>query len=246
MSAIQYPEDTFDVFIRLLHKEFCLLRNDEEFKIAMSLLKKGNNAEYFYFLLEQAKKGNLPCQDTLVSTRPYMHKIWSVMTIKQKQKFLKKYGALWATWRHPVPYEVFYELSQASVNEKLKFHQIQTPPVYQDQKFSIRTSSGTLKSNYLWDATGANYNIKKMRNTLLENLLINKLIENHPCGGINIDPLTFQCKVNGNNIHGLYNIGPLSKGCLFSTNALWFNVKCCEIWVRQWASEYVKNAKGII
>lgn len=87
---------------------------------------------------------------------------------------------------------------------------------------------------------------KKMRNTLLENLLINKLIENHPCGGINIDPLTFQCKVNGNNIHGLYNIGPLNKGCLFSTNALWFNVKCCEIWVRQWASEYVKNVKGII
>ncbi|AXC68423.1 hypothetical protein DOE63_24995 [Salmonella enterica subsp. diarizonae serovar 59:z10:-] len=246
LSAIQYPEDTFDVFIRLLHKEFCLLRNDGEFKIAMSLLKKGNNTEYFYFLLERAKKGNLPCQDTLVSTRPYMHKIWSVMTIKQKQKFLKKYGALWATWRHPVPYEVFYELSQASVNEKLKFHQIQTPPVYQDQKFSIRTSSGTLKSNYLWDATGGNYNIKKMRNTLLENLLINKLIENHPCGGINIDPLTFQCKVNGNNIHGLYNIGPLNKGCLFSTNALWFNVKCCEIWVRQWASEYVKNVKGII
>ncbi|HIB1592533.1 TPA: FAD/NAD(P)-binding protein [Salmonella enterica subsp. enterica serovar Muenchen] len=120
LSAIQYPEDTFDVFTRLLHKELCLLRNNGEFKIAMSMLKKGNHTEYFHFLLERAKKGNLPCQDTLVSTRPYMHKIWSVMTTKQKQKFLTQYGTLWANWRHPVPYEVFYELSQASANEKLK------------------------------------------------------------------------------------------------------------------------------
>lgn len=239
--------DILNTFTNLLRKEFNLIRKNNEFKIAMNLLHKGKQADYFKFLMERAKTGNLPCQDILISTRPYMSKIWNIMSIHQRGKFLSDYGAIWSAWRHPVPYEIFSELTQASVNSTIYFHKMKTDPVYQNNKFTLSTNSGVLSSRCFWDATGDCYHLNIMKNPLLKNLITQKLIESHPCGGINIDPLTFQCRVQNKNIIGLYNIGPLNKGVLFSTNAFWFNNQCTEIWAKQWCFEKTKiNIKDSI
>lgn len=74
------------------------------------------------------------------------------------------------------------------------------------------------------------------------NLMKQALTEVHPCGGMNIDLLTFQCRVQNRNVPGLYNLGPLSKGSLFSTNAFWFNARCAESWAKKWAVEFCENA----
>ncbi|EMD4511827.1 FAD/NAD(P)-binding protein [Salmonella enterica] len=237
LTESAYSGDILGVFTRLLRKEFYLLRKNGEFRPAMTLLKKGRQADYFSLLQKRAEAGDLPCQDTLVSTRSYMPRIWNAMNNHQRNLFLSQYGALWSSWRHPVPYEIFSELSKESTSGKIKFHKMKTSPVYLKNKFTLNTHSGTLSSGCFWDATGDSQNLNMMKSPLLKNLMHQNLIENHPCGGININPLTFQCKVKNNNIPGLYNIGPLNKGCLFSTNAFWFNNQCTEIWAKQWAFE---------
>ncbi|QWT40253.1 FAD/NAD(P)-binding protein [Dickeya dadantii] len=238
MAASADSEDVLGVFTRLLRKEFSLLKERDEFKPAMQLLRAGRQADYFRLLLNRAKNSELPWQDVLVSTRPYMHRLWNALTLAQKQQFLKRYGALWAAWRHPVPQEVFAELAQASAEGRLQFHQAVSRPLHQDRQFILKTTSGTLAARQFWDATGGSQTLEKVRQPLLQNLLSQRLIEGHPCGGINIDPLTFQCRVQGRNIQGLYNLGPLSKGSLFSTNAFWFNARCAETWAKQWVLEY--------
>jgi len=79
---------------------------------------------------------------------------------------------------------------------------------------------------------------------LINNLLFKNYIEPHPCGGIMIDPKTFNICVKGENINGLYNIGPLNKGALFSTNAFWFNAQCSERWAHQWAKRIHHNTRA--
>jgi hypothetical protein len=55
--------------------------------------------------------------------------------------------------------------------------------------------------------------------------------------GITVSPLTFQCYVKEKAMPGLYNLGPLNRGSLFSTNAFWFNARCASQWANQWAIE---------
>ncbi|KAA5971381.1 FAD/NAD(P)-binding protein [Pantoea sp. M_9] len=238
MSATAESEDMLNVFSRLLRKEFHLLRDKGEFRLAMKLLREERQTEYFRMLLTRAENGDLPWQDVLVSTRPYMHKLWNAFTSEQKLRFTKMYGAVWAAWRHPVPQEVFGELIEASAHGMVRFHQALAPPEYTDSRYVLQTRSETLSFRHFWDATGGRVDIGQTTQPLLNDLLSQSLIEEHPCGGINIDPLTFHCRVNNRKVSGLFNIGPLNKGSLFSTNAFWFNARCAETWAKQWAIEF--------
>ncbi|MCK5820038.1 MAG: hypothetical protein KAH18_12550 [Psychromonas sp.] len=48
------------------------------------------------------------------------------------------------------------------------------------------------------------------------------------------------------DINGLYNIGPLNKGALSSTNAFWFNLVCAERWAHNWINDFnpINNLKN--
>ncbi|WP_442799005.1 FAD/NAD(P)-binding protein [Pantoea vagans] len=242
MSATANREDMLNVFTRLLRKEFTLLRVKSEFRPAMKLLRQGQQTAYFRMLLTRAENSDLPWQDVLVSTRPYMHKLWNAFSSDQKLRFMKMYGAVWAAWRHPVPQEVFSELIEASAQGSVQFHQAKAAPEYSDSHYRLRTRSETLSFHHLWDATGGRLDITHSSQPLLRDLLNQSLIEEHPCGGIRIDPLTFQCQVKNRKVPGLFTIGPLSKGSLFSTNAFWFNARCAETWAKQWAVEFSSAA----
>lgn len=221
--------DIFNTFVDLLRKELHHLKIKGEFNQAINFLRKNNHKDYFSFLLQRAKEANLPFQDVLVSTRPYMHKIWNIMNLSQKNKFIKNFGSIWASWRHPIPQIVFSELHEALINKNLKFHKLLSEPIYHENKFVIQTQNGRICANIFWDATGGKNNITLMKDKLLTSLREKNLIEPHPCGGININTSTFECIVKNKTVDGLYNLGPLNKGCLFSTNAFWFNTQCANI-----------------
>ena len=235
--------NALQTFTHLLRKEYSALGGKDEFKQAMKLLWAGKQKSYFKYLQSRAENADLPWQDVLVSTRPYMHKLWNAMTLTQRKKFSSEYGALWAAWRHPIPQEVFSEMIQACSDGRLQLHQSISEPKYDNGQFVLLTRQGKISANYFWDATGGSQNLEKMEVPILQSLINNKMVEAHPCGGININPLTYECIVGNYPIYGLYNLGPLSKGCLFSTNAFWFNARCAENWAKQWALSYVNNAE---
>ncbi|MBD2813432.1 FAD/NAD(P)-binding protein [Xenorhabdus sp. Flor] len=243
VAASKNSGNVLNTFTHLLRKEYNALGRHNEYNTAMKLLRTGKQQEYFSYLLNRSEGADLPWQDVLVSTRPYMHKLWNAMTIHQRQQFIKQYGAFWASWRHPIPQEVFLELIYASTDGRLKFHQSTSVPQYNRGQFMLQTSQEIILAPRFWDGTGGSQDINKINVPILQNLLEKKLIEAHPCGGINVDPMTYQCQVAGKSIHGLYNLGPLNKGALFSTNAFWFNSRCAENWAKQWALECNINNK---
>jgi uncharacterized NAD(P)/FAD-binding protein YdhS len=226
-------------FFELLNSECDRLPGGGEKRVALRILKEEGLARYFTYLTERALSGNLPYQDTLVSTRPYMSKVWQSMPMEDKLSFMINNGADWAAWRHPIPIEVMRELTLAAESGKLRVHRLSTPPTFKNGLFHIHTASGEfISSPYLVDGTGGTNRLATTRSELLRQLRDDQLIEEHPCGGININPLTLECRANGKATRRLYNLGPLSKGSLFSTNAFWFNAQCAGKWVRQWAIEH--------
>lgn len=228
-------------FSYLMRKELNYIDKKNEFWDAMRFVKKREYISYFDFLSNRAKKGNLPFQDILVSTRPYMHKLWAGLCLDEKRKFMNSFSSLWMAWRHPIPQETFEEISQSVLEGKLFFHKSSSPPIFKGGKFILNVGNENLSFQQMWDATGGSLKIEKMEIPLIKSLLSNRLIEGNPCGGINVDPLTFQCKVNDKNINGLYNLGPLSKGSIFSTNAFWFNSKCAGVLAQNMVAEYNKS-----
>lgn len=227
-------------FMKLLLKEHRSLQNESEFKMASRLLRTGKQAEYFRYLEDRAANADLPWQDVLVSTRYWFHKLWKAMPIQEKCQFVSRFGSLWAAWRHPIPRSSFSQLGNAVDEERLEFFKATSKPTYEDGIFRVPTVRGTLKSRMLWDGTGGSPVIRNSVSPLLDQLISEGYVEPHSCGGIYINPKTFEVSSSSNEVSGLYNIGPLNKGVLFSTNAFWFNAQCSEKWAYQW----VKRAEA--
>ncbi|AIW22097.1 hypothetical protein F0267_04540 [Vibrio coralliilyticus] len=222
-------------FMKLLLKEHRSLQNESEFKTAIRLLRTGKQAEYFRYLEDRATNADLPWQDVLVSTRYWFHKFWKAMPIQEKYQFVSSFGSLWAAWRHPIPMSSFSQLGNAVDEERLEFFKATSKPTYENGVFRVPTVRGTMESRMLWDGTGGNPVIRNSVSPLLDQLISEGYVEPHPCGGIYINPKTFEVSSSRNEVSGLYNIGPLNKGVLFSTNAFWFNAQCSEKWAHQWA-----------
>lgn len=240
-NLISSGSPSLDIFLSLLEKDSTLINNEKIY--AKTLLDKNNLLRYLEYLLNRAKSNDLPYQDLLVSTRPYMYKFGVSLDIKEKVEFMHKNSTSWFTWRHPIPYEVGLELYEAVKSKRLYIHKISGLTYDKENHTFVLENSfkEIIKSKYFIDGTGGSNNLYKSTNPLIINLINNKLIEAHPCGGININPLTYQCIVNQKAIKGLYNIGPLNQGVLFSTNALWFNAYCAYQWARAWAISQLTN-----
>lgn len=222
-------------FMKLLLKEHRSLQNESEFKTAIRFLRTGKQAEYFRYLEGRAANADLPWQDVLVSTRYWFHKFWKAMPIQEKYQFVSRFGSLWAAWRHPIPMSSFSQLGNAVDEERLEFFKATSKPTYENGVFRVPTVRGTMESRMLWDGTGGSPVIRNSVSPLLDQLISEGYVEPHPCGGIYINPKTFEVSSSRNEVSGLYNIGPLNKGVLFSTNAFWFNAQCSEKWAHQWA-----------
>jgi len=125
------------------------------------------------------------------------------------------HGSAWAVWRHPIPYEVMSRIFDAANDGRLHIHKAAKAPQWDGKQFVLETNAGkTIKSNHLVDGTSGTNRISSIGSPLIKNLVYKQLIEPNPCGGIDVNPLTFECQIKGQPISGLYSIGPLNKGVM--------------------------------
>ena len=217
-------ENRLNVLITLFQKEISLL-NENEYNISNSLLTNEKYNDYFNYILNKAKTSNLPIQDLLASTRRFSHKIWKLLCDEDKNTFLQNFGSYWAAWRHPIPLFILEEI-QKDFNSGF-IEVVKSAKVTLTENHILLKNEKNQKSftvNALVDATGGTIDIKTSESLLIKNLLTKNIVIPHICGGIKTDSLNFKVK-NNYNIE-LYNLGPLSKGDLLSTNAFWYNSKC--------------------
>lgn len=208
----------------IFKQEIDLLK-ENEYIHSKEFLSNEDYLSYFTYILNKSKSGDLPIQDILTSTRRFAHKIWKLLSEDEKINFQRNYSSAWAVWRHPIPIFILEEIKeyfQTGFIEVIKSPHIE----YYNNKLVIKSekTNSKVKVNTLVDATGGTMDILKSNSPLIKNLLIRNLISPHICGGIRTNSLNF--KVKNNQGAEIYNLGPLSKGDLFSTNAFWYNSKC--------------------
>lgn len=237
------PGKTLAVFLRLIKQEFKRIGRHNEFLPAMRLLATGRQNEYFHYLRHRAEQADLPWQDTLVSMRYYLRLVWKKMTLDEKRHFSRTWGSLWAVWSHSVPITVFEQLEEGSRHGTLHVHAATARPRIAEGHFVLNDSLGdTVRAPLFWDATGGSNTVEQMDSPLIQSLLAERLIAPHDCGGIEVNPDTLACRVNGADIPNLYSIGPLNKGATFSTNALWFNIVWIDIMLSHLKMQYTSRA----
>jgi uncharacterized NAD(P)/FAD-binding protein YdhS len=164
-----------------------------------------------------------------------MHRLWRALPADDQLRFVRVWRTLWSVWRHPVPIGLYEQLHDAVREGIVHFHRMDQPPVHRDGQFQMRTAQDrTVHGSILVDATGWGACTDSI--ALLRALRSRRLIEIHPCGGIHVDPVGMRCMVGSRPLPGLFAIGPIARGVLFSTNAHWFNPKCAAHWARQWVA----------
>lgn len=214
-------------YIISLIKDEMKSMGDHEVTSATKFLKKEDLISYWDYLIDRSENSNLPFQDTLTSTRFYAHKIWRKLDENEQLRFQLKFGSFWACWRHPIPTDIALELQQYAKEGRLHIHRPTAPLRKSCQKYHLETKQGRIISDLLVDGTGGSNDMSESSSTLIRNLLANRLAIPHPCGGLRVDTLTFGLQ-SPSSATGIYCIGPLGKGSLFSTNAFWFNSLCAE------------------
>lgn len=157
-----------------------------------------------------------------MSTRYYAYKIWRSLSDYEKIYFQRRFGAYWACWRHPMPAEVILELNEYARCGRLQIHRSPFRIESIQGKHILTTKSNQIVADTLIDGTGGSDQIECSKSPLLQNMLAKGICSPHPCGGLRIDNLTYAV-LNNKKRSGLYCLGPLAKGDLFSTNAFWFN-----------------------
>lgn len=230
--------------LALLRREIQEIGSRCEYQTALMALRREGPDAFLGDLLDRARAEDLPMQDLLMSTRPYMHRLWRAWPLADQIRFDREWRARWSAWRHPVPVEIYAQLRDAMRAGVVHVHRLDQPPAAQDGAFLIRTTAGrTVRGSVLVDATGWSAGVDSM--PLLRALHGRGWVEAHPCGGIHVDSVRMECMVGSGRVRNLFAIGPIASGVLFSTNAHWFNARCAAQWARQWVAA-AGQAGGVV
>lgn len=135
-------------------------------------------------------------QEVVDSLRPHLQSIWKSFDIATRTRFLKRHFGLWNIHRHRMAPQIWNQLQHDPALHIVSTRRTALPPV-------------TLTIHCI----GQEYRTRTLRNPLLQQLLRDALVEEHPTG--------FGVKADGHQIgNGLYAIGPLLIGELLETTAV--------------------------
>jgi uncharacterized NAD(P)/FAD-binding protein YdhS len=167
-----------------------------------------------------AAQGARPWQMLLDSTKHWIDAFWSDLHDTQKRKFLRKYQGMWMSYRHPMPRENAVRLLALLKSGRLTVHRgykSTTPNKTTGvEGFRIHLSQGELEVDRVIDATGHAGNLARLDCPLLESLIDEGFVRQHPAGGLSIQPHTME--LTGQR--DLYALGPLTQGPLFYVSAI--------------------------
>jgi uncharacterized NAD(P)/FAD-binding protein YdhS len=154
--------------------------------------------------------------------------IWDWLSTEEKQKFKQWFGPYWTVTRYGMPLVNARRLSELFKSGKLEVNSPMHKVRYNEDRKKFILQYGKDRedeSDYLINATGPAAQVKKMKSTLLQNLLQNGIIEAYPVGGLCIDPEKMEVISTKMNVKNLYAAGHICNGQLIDVNAVWFNVR---------------------
>jgi uncharacterized NAD(P)/FAD-binding protein YdhS len=159
-------------------------------------------------------------QLSLDSTKHWIDSLWTDFDVLQKRRFLRKYQGFWMSYRHPMPMENARKLLELLKTRRLMLHRgYRSTTLVRGgghHGFQVHLASGRLSVDRIIDATGHAGNLARLDCPLLDSLIDEGFVRQHPAGGLSIDTATHE--LTGQR--GIYALGPLTQGALFYVSAI--------------------------
>ena len=169
--------------------------------------------------IDQAERNAKPWQQVMFSFYPMVPDIWQRIDLEDQRKFILEYRSLFMTYLAAFPLENAYKVKNLLESGQLKVLGGLQLIKHQDGKFILQGKTESVKTNYLFNATGPGYNIE--RQPLFINMLNQRLIRQHSLGGIDIKPETLQVFNSQKQLNSrLFAIGELTRGKYLMTTDL--------------------------
>lgn len=163
------------------------------------------------------KKIVRPWQSVLVAFYPLVPWTWSLLTEKDKIRFIKKYLGSWLTYLAAFPIQNAKKILDLIRNGSVEVRRDLTGVIYKNKKYSVSfKDTPPLIVNTVVNATGSGHRIDHSK--LLTNMVKNKVLEPSKISGIDINPKN--CRVILNTNFGkrpIFAIGEITFGSWLAT-----------------------------
>jgi uncharacterized NAD(P)/FAD-binding protein YdhS len=156
----------------------------------------------------------------LFALYPLTPAIWQLLNNEDQVLFMKQHYGLFITYLAAFPLDNAYKIKELLNTNQLEVLSGITTLDFEDNQFKVAYQDGQIiQSNWLINATGFGYNASAV--LALKTLLFERLLSEHPLGGIKVDRHTLQTlDVEGKVNSHVYAVGELTKGDYFLTTDL--------------------------
>lgn len=169
--------------------------------------------------IEQAEKNIKPWQQVMFALYPMVPDIWQRMDLTDQRKFIVEYNSLFMTYLAGFPLENAYKIKNLLESGQLRVLGGLQSIKQQDRNYILQGKNESVKTKYLFNATGPGYDIKYK--PPFTGMLGQGLICQHPLGGIEIKSETLQVlNSNGQFNRRLFVIGEATRGEFLTTTDL--------------------------
>lgn len=148
--------------------------------------------------------------------------IWPFMTREDKAVYRRKYAPMLADYANPMPEGTAEELLEALSSGRVEIYSGITDIEYKYNKFRIYTKDKELRVHYVFNATGPAkaYKDATEPNPLIENLVNQELLIEHPDGGFYVTPIDNQVIGKHGVMQTFFMLGQKTSGVNYLDNGI--------------------------
>ncbi|QTQ07500.1 FAD/NAD(P)-binding protein [Macrococcoides canis] len=148
--------------------------------------------------------------------------IWPFMTREDKAVYHRQYAPMLADYANPMPEGTAEELLEALSSGRVEIYSGITDIEYKYNKFRIYTKDKELRVHYVFNATGPAkaYKDATEPNPLIENLVNQELLIEHPDGGFYVTPIDNQVIGKHGVMPTFFMLGQKTSGVNYLDNGI--------------------------
>ncbi|TDM35128.1 FAD/NAD(P)-binding protein [Macrococcoides canis] len=148
--------------------------------------------------------------------------IWPFMTREDKAVYRRQYAPILADYANPMPEGTAEELLEALLSGRVEIYSGITDIEYKYNKFRIHMKDKELRVHYVFNATGPAkaYKDATELNPLIENLVNQELLIEHPDGGFYVTPIDNQVIGKHGVMQTFFMLGQKTSGVNYLDNGI--------------------------
>lgn len=225
----EYIEQHYEVLtleeLMALYKleEFNYYYSNPECKIESLPVSSGIIDDLFLFISNEIKNSVNPIawQAILYDTNSCIEFIWNKLTEKDKKRFFDDFYAKAISLRVSIPKENAEKILSYLESGQLSFVTGSQDITALLETVNVRCAQFNGNFDKVIYAVGSPRNVKEMDSDLLNNLVLNGMVKEHPYGGLAVEDTTYGViNQNGDVSKSIYALGEITSGQFIFTSAM--------------------------